>query len=267
MYLALRTKILFIFLLLILIMTLIISDAKQYLPAEKSVNTDRIGRTQFQPLSDDWVEILEPATADEDGLITFTDPDFDASKFFSIGDKTWIIQGGDNKYSYIADVEDNTITVISLLLTVHRLTDGDMDKFYFSRMSTPLGHPITLPFIASLSASGSMTIGSVDPDFREMNFFLVGNLMRVFGILEGIDTAGSASSTIYMTLPYEPSIDYIQTPSINYAATTGSGDESIKADYDLVGSPRKAAFSRYNGTNWPIGNNSINIYPDIRYFV
>lgn len=179
-------------------MSAIVFDKKARPIADQLQPSDREGRTQYLPMSQDWIEMVKPATGSTSGTIgtvTFTDTEYVADEFFNIGDKLRLKQGGDYKYFYVVGSNANTILVTAG--DDYTLAAADITNMALSRVANPSGHPQIFQF-----SPDDRTVGLGVSVFGGGNgwFYMVGTIVHWWGSYTG-GQYGSIGTYIYTDLP------------------------------------------------------------------
>lgn len=152
-------------------MTLIVNDAKKYIPKNQLEANNADGTPQFVG-SQDYDIIGKDFTVTDDNQITFSDIDFDAQTAFSLGDKISYLKttGGTTTqcYGYVGKVIDNVLDVYtaktqaSVVAPVidHTFTTSDtISDLRRAKIDNPQGHPQVFSFDLT-SAGGTITSDS-----------------------------------------------------------------------------------------------------------
>lgn len=120
-------------------------DAKERIVADKFTPADNIGRRQYYPLSNDWIEMNpEFFTYLSASTLTVVLPDDTLLQDrFQIGDKVRIKQVGDSNYRYFYVINRNSTTNILTLDAGDDYTISNLAllEFAIGRGSNPTGHP------------------------------------------------------------------------------------------------------------------------------
>lgn len=181
---------------------IIISDAKVYQPAEKSVNTDRIGRTQFQPLSRDWVE-FDPENFGYSSPVLIEVNNLKPSEFFQKGDRARIKQTT-YRWFYIVEVNDLTDSSGTVKFAAGKdyvVDDAPITELATSRIQLPEGFPFFFNFDLVISATDSVSVdGTADIDPK---FYINGKVCTIIASLGQFDIDGTPFA-ILLDLPVSP---------------------------------------------------------------
>lgn len=205
-------------------MATVITDKTQYIPDNKLEANDDEGRRQSQPLSEDWVETLEPAVGNVSQEIVFSDSTYDTTRFFNLGDFIYLKQSGVEKYFLVADRNNNILTVRAG--DDYSLIDEAITNLAFSRGNVPSDFPEIFGYIPDIIPdSGSATVIN-----GSLQFKMQGRLVNVIGQISVSVTSGTPSNfLIELPIPYNASSSIQEQSILAYVNLGGSAtsDERI----------------------------------------
>ena len=243
-------------------MSTIKSDNIKRFSGEKIEANDRYGREYYQPLSKDWVEMADDATGAASGVLTFSDSEFDATATFQKGDRVRLKQGGSYKYFNVIAVTTSTITLYAG--DDYSLTATSVTNLGFSRLVSPSGFPFVFQYTPTLTATGSMTVTkNVSTGIVDVYFFIIGNVVFLYGTLFDLDLGGSPSFGILVTLPVNTAAGYTSSQFSSLGVNNNS-EELIKYDFGTTGN---LGFSRVDTVNWTTGSAVCDLFPNCYYFI
>ena len=189
--------------------TPITTDHNIYSPKNQLVTSDLLGRTQLQELSNDWVQML--VTDFSYVGVNIVGTNFDARKYFQIGDRIRIIQSSTYKYFYIVDIVE---TYIKLVGGSDTFTSAALTNISFSRLQSPLGISNGFDFNTGAGAD----VGIVGYDSIEAFYSITGNICGVFADILNL-TFSSAIYYLEFQLPFD--LAYL-TPQMVYRTANTS---------------------------------------------
>lgn len=191
----------------------IIGDEKIRVTAEQFQPGDREGRTQFQPISRDWVSFLaEYFTYSSATRIAING--IKPTEFFQKGDRLRILQTT-YKWFVVTTVVDSTDTTGYIDVTAgidYTVANAAITEIASSRFTKPEGFPETFEFTAApFAVSGS--ISSVTP-VANANYFTIdpSGLLR---LNVDVQFTASSASEVFLPLP-------VTTVDTGSSGSTGS---------------------------------------------
>lgn len=170
--------------------------------ADTAGNENLAFSSEFRVQSDDWQEFTQ-LTFSYSSATRITVAGGTATEYFSIGDKLELTQNSLVKFFYIVNVGAAYIDIYAG--DDFTYTNNTITKLRISRISNPVGHPITftkaLPNASYVTSSGDTTVTIVNPATNKQNMYMVGNIVFVFGVFSLTVTV--AGSTIAVKLPVQ----------------------------------------------------------------
>ena len=195
---------------------------------------DSLIQTGWTPARETWTR----ASAS-----TITVPAGATSKYQK-GDKIRLKQGGGWKYFYVVEVANTLLTVTGG--SDYTVADATITDNYYSKVENPQGFPGWFTYTATVTASGSMTIGSLHSYLCV--FKISGNTCTV-GHFFDFTTGGTASNTIYATLP----VNAADVPNRWCSgARIRSGASASWAGYTMISEADKVNYLAYDASNFPL---------------
>ena len=216
------------------------SDTLAALAASQTLTNKTLTSPLFQGSIDGWTDALE--TWEWNDATHITVPSGAASKYQK-GDKIKLTQTT-VKYFSVVGVADTVLTITGG--SDYTLANAAISLNYYSKVENPQGFPHWFEFTPVYTCSSSMTYTSVTTQLAK--FRITGQSCIVVIRANGT-TGGSASSTIYATIPV--TINASNTYLVVGAGTEGGvlGGVMFNQDANTFG------FRKYDNSNWTLATN------------
>lgn len=205
-------------------------DSKIRTLGDKAYDSNVAGSLQSLSIADQWIEVdfsyFSYTSTKELAVSTI-----EADVVFQVGDKVWIQQSGTDKYFFVINRTSTSITLFGG--TDYTIANASIDKFAFSRLPKPVGHPnlfnyTPVPYDQDFNAYSSNTSKGI--------ITMVGNLVVDIVGISATMTSATGNIGLYIKSPFTGSAvgeDFYALPISSFS--TVQGGLLVRAQHPLGG--------------------------------
>lgn len=260
---------------------IVTKDKNIYIPAAQLQPHDDGGRTQFQPLSNDWTGfVLTDSNGDPNfeyssstRITISTNLDVSPEDYFQKGDRLWIVQGGVSKWFAIIAATTTYIDVFGG--SSYSVSNEEITYLASSRLDRPYNYPSSFEFDPDWNNNDSLTpltvayTSEIEDAVYSFRASVRGGEMNLKIIANNLSIGGSVDPYIYGILPAKPidiGVGDATTMRIPiYVSQSTNGNGWFIFQYFTVGDTSRFQITKDDTSNFSTGDAALGFAADISY--